>query len=295
MTFRTSPQFKRLCVLVAAVGFTVVPTLAQRGVSREEQRSFNVGGMPQVRVTTFDGALRVEAWDRNEVSVTAELRGRNQSDLDRIEFAATQSGDQIQIEARLPERGRVHWNSWAAANIHLRVPRRANLFARSGDGHIEARDVTGDIELTTGDGHIEANNLSGNLTVHTGDGNMTLTDVRGRLRARTGDGRISVRGKFDELEAVTGDGSMEITIERGSTVATAWRLRTGDGSIQLALPDGLNAEIDAHTNDGSISSELPLTVSGKLGGGKSLRGRLNAGGNPLTVATGDGSITLRRN
>jgi hypothetical protein len=280
-----------LLLVVAAAG---VSAQARRGVSREESKSFTVGGAPSLHVKTFDGALRIEAWDRNEVSYTAELRGRTEADLDRIEIEAAQTGDQILIEARPRERRGVTWNSWASASFTVRVPRRANVRAHSGDGHIEARDLTGEIDLNTGDGHIEAANLSGNLAARTGDGRITLTDVRGRLRARTGDGHVSVRGTFDELEVTTGDGAMEVTVERGSNLAAPWRLQTGDGSIQLALPDGLSAELDVHTNDGSISSELPLTVAGKLGG-NSLRGRLNAGGNALTVSTGDGSITLRRN
>ena len=36
---------------------------------------------------------------------------------------------------------------------------------------------------------------------------------------------------------------------------------------------------------------MPLTVEGKLGG-KDIRGKLNGGGNLLTIHTGDGSIQL---
>lgn len=284
----------RLPLLLLIACAAAVPALAQRGVTREEQRSFPVSGLPQVRVITFDGLIRIEAWDRSEVSYTAELCGRSRSDLDRIEIDAVQNGPQIQIEARLRDRGRRRWNSGTSAQLTVRVPRRADVYAHSGDGQIEARDLTGEIDLSTGDGQIEASNLSGNILARTGDGRLTLQDVRGRLHARTGDGSVSVQGKFDELEVTTGDGSIEATVERGSTMSAPWRLKTGDGSIQLALPDGFAAEIDAHTNDGTISSELPLMVTGKLSG-RSLRGRLNAGGNLLTISTGDGSITLRRN
>jgi DUF4097 and DUF4098 domain-containing protein YvlB len=255
----------------------------------QEEHTFTVGGMPHVRLSTFDGAIRVESWDRAEVRYTAEKRGRTQADLDRIEIEAVQDGDAVQIDARLRNR---HWSWHASVTLTVWVPRQTNLSARSGDGQIEARDVTGEIELVTGDGRIAGTGLSGNLSIRTGDGAIELLDLSGRLRARTGDGRLHLRGRFEELEATTGDGGMEINVERGSRMNTAWRLTTGDGSVQLSLPDDFSADLDVHTNDGTISTDLPVTVSGRLG--NTLRGRLNQGGNTLTVRTGDGSIALRR-
>jgi hypothetical protein len=278
--------------MLAALALSAAAVSAQGRLTQveQEERSFQVNATPTVRIGTFDGTIRIEAWERSEVRYTAEKRGRNQSDLERIEIEAVQNGDYIQVEARL--RSRTSWSSYAAAHITVFVPRRANLNARTGDGRIEARDVSGEISLTTGDGHVSATNLSGNLAIRTGDGSITLMDVSGRLRAQTGDGRMQVRGRFEELEAATGDGTMEITVERGSKMATSWRLSTGDGTIQLALPDDFSAELDIRTNDGSISTELPVMISGRIG--NTLQGRLNQGGYALTVRTGDGSIVLRR-
>lgn len=275
-------------MLVAAIS---VRAQSQAKVVAHEEKSFPVSGPPHVQVSTFDGAIRVESWSKAEVLCRAEKHGRSQSELDRIEITATQTGDDIQFEARLPSR--VNWNSRARADLTIYVPREVRLAARTGDGRIEARGLSGDIDLHTGDGSIIASNLNGALTVQTGDGSVNLTDVNGKLRVQTGDGRVQVRGRFTELEARTGDGSMEIVVEPGSQMNAAWWLKTGDGSIQLSLPDDFSAELDVHTNDGSISTELPITISGKLG--NTLRGQMRQGGRLLTVRTGDGSITLRRN
>jgi len=279
--------------VLIGIALTAVTASGQGRLSHvvQDERSFRVSGVPSVRVSTFDGTIRIETWNQSEVRYAAEKRGRNQSDIDRIELEANQVGEQVQIEARLPHTGR-RWGGNAVVNFTIFVPRQTNLTARTGDGRIEARDVTGDIELSSGDGRIVATNLSGNLKIHTGDGPVELTDVSGRLQAQTGDGRMRIRGRFDELEVKTGDGSIDITVERGSRMNGAWRLTTGDGSIQLALPDDFSAELDVHTNDGSITTDLPVTISGRIG--NTLRGRLNQGGNTLTVRTGDGSITLRR-
>jgi hypothetical protein len=51
--------------------------------------------------------------------------------------------------------------------------------------------------------------------------------------------------------------------------------------------------VDLKTGDGHISLDLPVTVEGQLAH-NSIRGKLNGGGNLLSIHTGDGSIRLER-
>jgi hypothetical protein len=73
-----------------------------------------------------------------------------------------------------------------------------------------------------------------------------------------------------------------------------WTVRTGDGSVVLYLPSAFDAELDAHTSDGSVTSDLEVTttVSGRIDK-KTLKGRLGEGGRTLRIRTNDGSIRLR--
>ena len=73
----------------------------------------------------------------------------------------------------------------------------------------------------------------------------------------------------------------------------SWTIHTGDGSVDLTLPDGFQANLDAHTNDGRISLGFPVTVDGIISKSE-VRGKINGGGGALTVRTGDGSIRLMR-
>ena len=79
----------------------------------------------------------------------------------------------------------------------------------------------------------------------------------------------------------------------GIPVETAWSLHSGDGSITLQVPDDLGAELDAHTVDGHITLDKPLAVTGTISS-STVRGKLGAGGQPLRIHTGDGSIRLQR-
>jgi DUF4097 and DUF4098 domain-containing protein YvlB len=79
----------------------------------------------------------------------------------------------------------------------------------------------------------------------------------------------------------------------GSTMNSSWDLHTGDGSVSLQLPQDFAADVDLHTSDGHITLDMPVTVEGKLGE-KSVHGKMNGGGNLLSVHTGDGSIRIEK-
>ncbi len=80
---------------------------------------------------------------------------------------------------------------------------------------------------------------------------------------------------------------------RGRRWPRSWNIRTGDGSVDLSLPGDFQANIDASTGDGHISVGLPVTVEGTFSNSQ-LHGKMNGGGQSLTVHTGDGSIRLSK-
>ena len=81
----------------------------------------------------------------------------------------------------------------------------------------------------------------------------------------------------------------------GSALAGDWTITTGDGSIDLRLPETLNAEVDAHTSDGRVRVDgLASATSDDRHDRHTLRGRLGTGGRTLHVRSGDGSIIIAR-
>jgi DUF4097 and DUF4098 domain-containing protein YvlB len=249
-----------------------------RYVDREEKH-FTVSGKPNVSLKTFDGSIEIRTWDKPEVQVTIEKRGKSKSATDTIEVRAEQQGDRITIEARRPESHGVsfRFNDSRSAKLIVSMPASADLSAGSGDGSIDVDGVSGRIQLRSGDGSIRGRSVAGDLDVHTGDGSVTLS------------------GKLTSLRAHTGDGSVTVRAEDGSTADSDWDITTGDGSVTLTVPDGFGAELDAHTGDGGIRTQ-DLTVSNVTGqiSRNSLRGRLGSGGHNLRVRTGDGSIVINK-
>lgn len=250
---------------------------SQTEIVREEKR-FTVSGLADVRVTTFDGSIQIRAWDKPEVLVEIEKRGPTRESLDALEVKTSQSGNIVELEVKRPRtesyRGFVHRS--ANARLIVSVPRASNVRAHSGDGSIRIEHVNGNMELRTGDGSVVVENSEGPLDIETGDGS------------------INVSGKLMSVKLHTGDGSVVLRADPGTTMASNWDINTGDGSVSVYLPDDFSAELDAHTGDGTVRSDLN-SLEGPSGGSsrRTLRGRIGAGGKLFRIRTGDGSIKLR--
>ena len=235
---------------------------------------------PDIALTTFDGSIEVRPWDKADVLVVVEKRGRDHDDVAAIEVKAEQHGDRIEVTVSEPKRDHTGFNFHfhnRSAKLIVSVPASSDVSAKSGDGSIDIERVAGHVQLRSGDGSIRGRMLGGDV------------------EANTGDGSIKLDGKLTSVRVHTGDGSVTIHADSGSTPGADWDIVTGDGSVTLEVPDGFGAELDAHTGDGGIHMrDLTLTnVTGNIGK-NNLRGRLGDGGRSVRVRTGDGSITLKR-
>ncbi len=239
-------------------------------------KTYTISGKPDLRVDTSDANIRVSTWDSNtiEAKVTTthyKIGG------DGIQIDEHQSGDVVEIDVRYPHHGfgiTINGGS-RKVDIAIQMPRE------------------GRVDLHTGDGKIELAGFKGEMLLRSGDGAQIIDSVDGKLRAVTGDGHIRANGRFDELDLHTGDGSVEARAAAGSSLASGWRLESGDGSVTLEVPDNLAADVDLHTGDGHIDLDMPVTTTGKIRENE-VHGKLNGGGNLLTIHTGDGSIRLRK-
>ena len=264
-----------------------------------EEKQFKVSGTPTVRLTTFDGSIEIQGWDKAHVAVEIEKRGASRKALDDLEVKTAQNGDLIELEVKRPRAESfqgIGLHRSATARLIVSVPRQANIHARSGDGSIRVERVTGKLELRTGDGSIRATNVAGELSLDTNDGSVTVEHAEGTLFVDTGDGSVNVTGKLAAVKLHTGDGSVVYRADPGSAMADNWEITTGDGTVSVYLPPGFGAEVDAHTGDGAIRSEIDgLDAPSRESARRSLKGRIGEGGKLLRIRTGDGSIRLRTN
>ena len=285
-----------LAALGAASGCVDVSAVdGPRHVDREERR-FTVAGKPELTLSTFDGSIEVRPWDRREVLVVVERRAGTREGIESIDVFVEQEGDRISLAARTRPDHVFDWSfRGRSAALIVSVPAESDVRARTGDGSLDVEGLSGQVDLRTGDGAVRGRRLSGELKIATGDGSIKVTETSGSVSAQTGDGSVILDGELSAVKVHTGDGSVTLALSQGSETRADWTIATGDGSVVLELPDDFNADLDAHTGDGRITVE-ELSVSNVTGpmGKNRLRGQLGAGGAPLRIRTGDGSITLRR-
>jgi len=250
-------------------------TAAQFAHADEWSKSYPVAGKPNLQVETSDGNIHVDTWDQNTIEARVTTEHYKIGD-GGIKIEEHQNGDTVELQVRFPREIRfgIDVRSYRV-DIDIHIPKE------------------GRVQLRTGDGSIRLANFKGDMELQSGDGRQDIVSVDGTLRVRTGDGQIDATGRFDGLEMVTGDGRIEARALPGSTVASNWNLRTGDGNITLEVPATLAADINLHTGDGHITTDFPMTMEGRIDK-KDIHGKLNGGGNPLTVHTGDGSIRLEK-
>ncbi|PYX89774.1 MAG: hypothetical protein DMG68_04030 [Acidobacteria bacterium] len=260
---------------IALTSLAIVITLAAFAHAEEWKKSFNISGKPSLKVETSDANIQVDTWDQNTIEARVTTEGYKIGE-GGIRVIDRQNGDTVELEVRYPHR----YFSFEVGNHHhvdieIRMPKEGRVDLHTGDGKIQLTHFKGDMDLNSADGHQDIDSVEGNLHAHAGDG------------------QIRAAGRFDGLDVSTGDGRIEVMARSGSALTRSWTLQTGDGAVTLQVPQNLAADIDLHTGDGHINLDMPISVEGRLSE-RNIRGKLNGGGNLLTIHTGDGSIRLEK-
>jgi DUF4097 and DUF4098 domain-containing protein YvlB len=233
--------------------------------------NYSVNGKPEIVVDTNDGDVEITPGSSEQVSVRVTVRG---IEMKEMNINGNQMGNRVEIKVHRPNHVCIGF-CFEEIHIFVQVPRDSDLKLRSGDGNLRVQDVRGRMELDTN------------------DGDMRLHGVEGVLHADTHDGNVDVSGKFDSLDLRTGDGNIDAEISASASPQPGWMLRTGDGNMHLRLPGNFAADISAHTGDGSVRVDFPMTTSGSQSE-HSIHGKLNGGGLALDLQTGDGDIQVEK-
>jgi hypothetical protein len=254
-------------------------------------KTYTVSTRANVHVDTDDGSVNVVTGDTKSVEFRVEYQGYELHKS--LEIESNQHGDEVELTARIPRGWHFSIGNNRRLHIEVRMPKDADLQVRTGDGSVKAENVTGNIDLHSGDGALTVSALKGAIRLHTGDGSIDASDLDGKCDATSGDGRIRLAGRFDVLTARSGDGSVGVEARHGSKLDSSWSVTSGDGSIDVAVPADLPANIEASSGDGRITSDIPITMEGVMSKSR-IRGKMNGGGSTLTIHTGDGSIHLKQ-
>ncbi|MGB9177758.1 MAG: hypothetical protein WCB68_00825 [Pyrinomonadaceae bacterium] len=246
-------------------------------VHEQEKKTFAVSGVTQVNVEDFEGPIVVRAWDRPEVSFTADKQAIDDQSMSGVRVEAQQRGSNILISAKFDKPQRViklsgilmHTNG-AFVKLEVNVPRETNVRLRTGNGQLSLAGVSGDADLRTEHGPIDVNDGRGRVTAWTNNGLIRIANFEGEAEAREmGRNGISLDGSFAKLTA-----------------------QTGGAPITLALPAGFDATLE--TDNGNVVNH-GLDLTEEASPSRNVRRwRIGRGGNVLSLRTGNGQIILLR-
>lgn len=155
-------------------------------------------------------------------------------------------------------------------------------------------NIRNEIKVQDQFGNIKLNQaLASSYDLHTNSGAITIDGAEGDLKAYTDFGNIEIaNAESVTLDVKTNSGSILFS---GLLGTGPHNIKTDFGGIDLSLSGDTKLDVDLKTDFGSISSDIPITVT--LNGdstseGSEIIGIINGGGDQLTVQTSSGSINI---
>jgi len=271
-----------------------------------------------VSIHNVSGMIRVRSWDKSEVRIDA-VKTSEASSLEkarenagRVTIEVVKQGKILRIETKYPD-GKLFRNN----NLNVRVdyvvsiPDQAALRVKnvSGDidletigGSLEVDEVSGDVRIVkalqsvdcrTVNGSIHVRESGGDANLHTISGTITAEAVKGSVEAETVSGDILLRDvrEAKTIRAKTISGGIECA---GDILPGGrYSFDALSGGISITLPASASFDLEAETFSGSIQTDFPVTMSGKLSP-KELRGTVGNGGASLRIKCFSGTVRLRK-
>jgi hypothetical protein len=280
--------------LLFAAATLAISTAAYAASDGVFERTLNVGGSPNVSVSTGSGYIRIKPGSDSQVHVVGHVRAGSawfgtdrDSRVQQIVNAPpiTQDGNEVIIG----ERHSSDLFRNISIDYDITLPRSSNIAATTGSGDMEIQDVGSSLKAQTGSGSIRANGIQGPSTLGTGSGDVELHQIGpGDVKAETGSGTLRLSGVSGALKASTGSGDIHVD----GQPTTDWKVSTGSGSIQLALGGSAHFNLDADTGSGSVHVDQPIMMQGNLNR-HHISGTVNGGGPTIRANTGSGDISIR--
>jgi len=220
--------------------------------SREFTKTFPLRADGSFDLNNVNGTVRIEGWDREEVEVRAiKTTPDRESALDMVSIEIESRPDAVSVSTHYPQDEGVE----VAVDYVIHVPRHAQLN--------RINTVNGTLRVMSSDSIGDLHTVNGNIEVYEGSGNV---------HAHTTNGNVYLELKHP-------------ADTRGASAETT------NGSVLLAIPSDLPADLDARCMNGSFSSELPMVMKG-ADQPRVVRGRLGAGGAAIHLGTVNGAIRI---
>ncbi len=292
---------RRVLLLLALAASPAHPLAAQALRHVDVRRALEPEGL--LRVWNLAGAIRVVGWDRDSIAVTGSVPA------DREFFCGgLPRGMKCGVDVPMKEEGKA-----PGAYLEVRVPRRCQLWLKSGSGDLSVSDFDGDLDAYSVTGQIRVSGHARVVRAESMAGDIDLVGSAGTLRARTAGGGISLRVESSDVDASSVSGDLVVLdsrIRQGrfETVDGALRWEgplppsasldfiSHSGNVELVLPEDLSASFVIATYEGSVRNDFGTTklVTARDLNGRELRFSKGEAEARVSIRTFKGKVALVR-
>jgi hypothetical protein len=140
---------------------------------------------------------------------------------------------------------------------------------------------------------VDIHRVNGNLTIENSNGPVSASGVKGDASAKTSFGAVSLEDVGGSITVDNQNGAVTVSGGRSLQGCKNVSLKTSFAPMQVRLPGDAGYELNARTSFGHITSELPVTATGTIGG-DSLNGKIGNGGCTLSLTNSNGNIEISK-
>lgn len=252
-----------------------------------------------VKVHNMTGPVTIHGWNRDSIMVrTVEGGGR-------FFMGGGRKGVKLGLET--PPGAPAS----SEGTVEVWLPAGARLWVITAEGRVDVEGMTGMVDVASTAGPVAVRGTMRELKVVTMDGDVAIDARSPWMRAKTASGAIRITGAGEDVAAESVSGSLvvegrDVRRARFETVTgdVAWRgtllrdgsleLETHAGSVELRLPAGMPAEVDANSYRGTIrdnwAGRRPVATADGLG--QELHVMQGDGSARISVRTFKGTITI---
>jgi len=226
---------------------------------------------------THNGSITITGADVTDCNLTATIIGRAVTEEDAQKIAEQTTIKLEPLTNKLTtkiDKPTFRFNQSVSVSLDVTVPNNTDLKLTTHNGAIIITNITGRLNGTTHNGKVTAEQISGTVELQTHNGSVICREVSGNTQLKTHNGNV----KLYYSEAAPSVCNISLI--------------TYNGGIDLTAPSNFSGEVDASTHNGSIRTDLPITVVGKVSKTK-LTGTIGTGQGKLHLETHNGSIKIR--
>lgn len=219
----------------------------------------------KVEVRDLNGSIHVEPASGDTLEIVAIKSGRRE-DFARVQVVVREEAGTIVVCAVWPgqDPSTCHAGASLSGSSEDNVKVRVELRVR-----VPSKVIA--LAAHTLNGDIDAQSPAGDVDLHTLNGSIDVT-ARGAITAETLNGRVAARA------------------EAGKAV----RLATKNGKVEVSLPPSTDADVQASTTNGRVSSDFGDVPAPAIRRLHDVKLRLGAGGTPISLRTLNGDVLVRR-